>query len=164
MLAFHPPAGAEEFKLQSYQFVGDLADEGRVKIRIEKDPGGLTIVVSSTGGALASVAIHPSKAEAVGRVLAQAEDYYGRHQQYYSEKKNSSTPLYREEYSETVKVDDYQVVFQSMPRGEDFSVKFGPARAFAPMALMTREEAVAVGKRLIQGEDLAEFINRHVTF
>ncbi len=162
LLALVPRAQAEEFRLETYQFVGELADQGRVRLRIEKDPNGLRLVVSSAGGPLATVAIHPSKAAELGQVLMKAEDYYMRHQEYYREKKNSSTPLYREEYEEIVKVEDYQVVFRSAPRGEDFSVKFGPVKPFSPMVLMTKEEAVAVAGWLLKGEDLAEFVNRHV--
>jgi hypothetical protein len=164
LMGFCAPSDAEEFALKTYKFIGELPEEGRIRLRVEKDPGGLSILVSSLGGALATVAIHPSRAEAVGRVLLQAKAVYDRHQQYYLEKKNISTPLYREEYVETVKQDEYQIVFQSAPRGDEFTVKFGPVKPFSPMVLMNHEEAVGVGKRLLQGEDLAEFVNRHVTF
>ena len=164
LIIFCSLADAEEFEIKSYKFIGDLAGEGGVRLWVEKDSNDLNILLSSTGGALATVAIHPSKAKAVGNVLLQAEDYYDRHQHYYLEKKNSSTPLYREEYTQIVKTEGYEVVFQSASRGEDFSVKVGLDKSFNPMALMTRQEAISVGKRLLKGEELAEFVNRHITF
>ena len=157
-------AHADEFTLMTYTFTADVTKAGRVSLRVEKDPGGLNLLVSSAGGALATVRIPPEKAKAVGGVLMQAEEYYEKHQQYYEQRKNTSAPLYRKELSEIVKVEGYQVIFESTPRGEDFSVKVGRTKPFSPMALMTREEALGIGQALQKGEELAAFINRNITF
>jgi hypothetical protein len=164
VLCLAPVCPAEEFTFKSYSFVGELAPEGRIAMRISKDPEGVSILVASTGGAIATVYIEPSKAKAVGEALMQAETYYRQHQDFYAQKKNTSSPLYREERTDIVKVDGYQVIFRTGPRGEDFEVKLGKARPFNPMALMNKEEAMAVGKRLLKGEEMAKFVDRHITF
>lgn len=164
VLCLAPTCSAEEFTFKSYSFVGELAPEGRVAIRISKDAQGVNILVGSAGGALATVHVDPAKAKAIGEVLMQADTYYRQHQDFYAQKKNTSSPLYREERSDIVKVDGYQVIFRTGPRGEDFDVRLGKARPFNPMALMNKEESAAVGKRLLKGEEMAKFVDRHVTF
>ena len=165
VLCLVSPAMAEEqFKLLSYTFVGEFPKAGSISMRIEKNQNGLNILVGSRGGAMSTVHVEPAKAKAAAEVLLQAEAYYKKHQDFFAQKKSTNSPLYRQEHTDIVKVEGYQVFFQTEPRGEQFRVKFGKARPFNPMALMTKEEALLVGERLLKGEEMARFVERHVTF
>ncbi|MCP4694094.1 MAG: hypothetical protein GY859_39025 [Desulfobacterales bacterium] len=155
-------AGAEEFSVKDYEFVWKVAKVGGVSLALTKNPEGPALVMTGFGGGLATVALSPPDAEAVGKMLLKAGDYYDGHQKYYNDSKDSNKGRYRKEYSETVAAGGHQVIFFSTPRGAKFIVKVGKAKTFASMVQMSKDDALKIGGWLVKAEEMTAYINSKI--
>ena len=156
-------AMAEEYAIDDYLFVWNVVKAGNTRLKVEKSQEGLTVLLSSRGGRIATVSMAPSDAVEISRVLMETETYFQNHKKHYDQIKEKNKPLYREALTDDVAVGEFHVVFASTPRGESFSVKVGPKKMFAPMALFTKDEALAMANYLRDAEKLAEIVNANVS-
>ena len=157
------PVYAGEYAIEDYLFVWNVAKVGNTKLRVEKSQNGLSVLLASRGGRIATVSFTPSEAVDVARVLMEAETYFQNHKKHYEQVKEKNKPLYRKAHKDDVAVGQFQVIFESSPRGETFSVKVSPQKMFASMALLTKDEALAMANYLMDAEKMAEIVNASVS-
>lgn len=160
LLMATPVSHAQEFSITDYSFVWNVADAGKVSLKIRKDPEGLQVVLSSLGGRLATLHLTPSEAKAVGQILAKTEEYHAGHEKYYAQKKG--TLVYENERSEKVDARNHQVTFHSSPKGKEFEVKVSERKTFSPTVLMSKEQALKMSHHLLKSPGMAEFVNARV--
>ncbi len=164
VLSLAPGAMAQKFAFEDYGFVWNVAREGGVTLSVQKDPGGLQILLGSRGGKVATVSLTPAEAVAVGEILLKTDSFHDEHRSFYVANQTGNKVAFNQEKSDTVKTDTCQVVFRSAPKGQDFSVRVGKAKTFTTMALMSREEALKMGALLVKGQAMAKFVNGHLKF
>jgi hypothetical protein len=94
--------------------------------------------------------ISPVQANAVGELLKKTDDYY----QIQKESEDVSS-------SDTLFSHNCEVNFSSK-QGRDFKVRVKQNKVFGPVVLMTREEAIEIGKYLRQAEQMASFVDKRI--
>lgn len=164
VLAFAPAAPAEEFAFTDYSFVWHAAKEGNVALAVIKDPQGVRFELGSLGGRVATVTLSGAQAAEVGGILVKADEYYEKHQNYYAANRETSKPAYNREISDVVETGDHRVIFYSAPTGSEFVVKVGKAKTFTTMALLSRQEAMAMGRQMVKAKEMEAFVDRHLKF
>ena len=148
--AFLPLAHAEDFVIKDYIFTWYIADAGDATIEIEKSPTGLTVILKSIGGPLATLSIPPSQAKAIGEALKKTEDYY-------KEQKKSDDL----KSSKIVPVGNYRITFSSK-QGSSFVAEIAESKAFGSAVLLSKEAALKTGRYLRKAEALAGFADKRI--
>ena len=151
-----------DYTIKNYRFVWHVAEAGKVKLKIQKDPTGLNVVFSSPGGKLARLALTPAQAKGIGKVLLKTNNYFNKHQNFFSQQKNKKSFLYDDEHSDKVPVGNYQVVFHSSPKGKKFEVKVSESKMFSAAVLLTKGEAQKIAKYLVDAEKMAAIVNKRI--
>ena len=147
---FLPLAHAENFVIKDYLFTWYIADAGDATIEIEKSPTGLTVILKSIGGPLATLSIPPSQAKAIGEALKKTEDYY-------KEQKKSDDL----KSSKIVPVGNYRITFSSK-QGSSFVAEIAESKAFGSAVLLSKEAALKTGRYLRKAEALAGFADKRI--
>ena len=147
---FLPLAHAEDFVIKDYIFTWYIADAGDATIEIEKSPTGLTVILKSIGGPLATLSIPPSQAKAIGEALKKTEDYY-------KEQKKSDDL----KSSKIVPVGNYRITFSSK-QGSSFVAEISESKAFGSAVLLSKEAALKTGRYLRKAEALAGFADKRI--
>ena len=163
-LSLTPLALAEEFAVDDYTFVWNVAKEGNSALTVKKDPKGLQFLLGSLGGKMATVSMTAAEAASVGEVLLKSEEYYDAHKKYHETNQASNKPMFNKEQQDIVKTGENQVIFYSSPRGKEFTVKVGETKTFSTMALMTKDEALKMAEYLAKAEKMAAFVDSRVKF
>lgn len=155
---------ASTFAVKNYLFGWDAAKEGNVRLRIEKSPQGVKAILASPGGRLARIEFDPSLGKALGEALLKAEEFRDRHQRYYEEAKtNKKYNLNNKELTDTEKLNGHEVLFYSEPQGKSFTVKFKQDKMMSSMVLFKTEEAMVMGRYLLDLQEMAAHIDTSVT-
>jgi len=147
---FFTIANAQEYTIGDYDFTWRVAKAGDVRMVIQKNPKGVSIVLSSPGGRLARLTMTPSQAKVVGDVLKTTGEYYDK------QMKDKMPNV-----DQMVAVGDHKVYFSSS-RGRKFQVSVRKSSAGAAV-LMNKDQALKMGKYMGDAEKLTAFVNDRVT-
>lgn len=143
-------ANAQEYTIGEYVFTWYAAKAGEVKMDIQKDPSGVSVVLSSPGGRLARLTMTPSEAMAVGDVLGKIDGYYN---------KQKKGPVTKTE--DMVSAGDHKVYFSSS-QGRNFQVRVTTSKAFSAAVNMSKKEGLKMGKYLRDAGKMAALVNERV--
>jgi len=142
-------ASAQEYTIGDYDFTWRVAKVGDVKMDVQKNPKGVSIVLGGPGGGLARLAMTPPQAKAVGDVLKSTGMYY-------DEQMKKQDP----NMEKMVSAGDHRVYFSSS-RGKKFQVSVRKSTAGAAV-LMDKDQALKMGKYLGDAEKLAALVNERI--
>ncbi len=142
-------ANAQEYTIGDYDFTWRVAKVGDVKMAFQKNPKGVSIVLSSPGGGLARLTMTPFQAKAVGDVLKNTGMYY-------DEQMKRQDP----NMEKMVSAGDHRVYFSSS-RGKKFQVSVRKSTAGAAV-LMDKDQALKMAKYLGDAEKLATLVNERI--
>jgi len=143
-------ANAQEYTIGDYSFTWHAAKAGEVRMDIQKDPGGVSVVLSSPGGKIARLTMAPSQAMAVGDVLGKIDEYYNK------QKKGPVTKV-----EDMVPVGDFKVYFSSS-QGRNFQVRVTTSKVFSAAVIMSKKDGLKMGKYLRDAGKMAALVNDHV--
>ncbi|MCJ7682723.1 MAG: hypothetical protein MUO68_00350 [Desulfobacteraceae bacterium] len=149
LVLFFSFAIAEDYTIGDYDFTWRAAKAGDVRMDVQKNPKGVSIVLGGPGGGLARLAMTPLQAKAVGDVLKNTGKYY-------DEQMKRKDP----NVDQMVSAGDHKVYFSSS-RGKNFQVSVRKSAAGAAV-LMNKEQALKMGKYLGDGEKLAALVNERI--
>ena len=155
-------ASAGDYVIKNYSFIWHVSKAGKVNLKIQKDPIGLKVLLSSPGGKLATLVLIPAQAKEIGAILLKAKDYYDTHQKFYSEQKQKKSISYNNEHYDKILIGNFQVIFHSSPKGKEFDINVSKSEMFSPAVLLTKEEALEIGKYLVDAEKLAAIVKQRV--
>ena len=142
-------ASANEYTIGDYDFTWRAAKIGDVKMDLQKNPKGVSIVLSGPGGGLARLTMTPLQAKAVGDVLKNTGMYY-------DEQMKKQDP----NMEKMVSAGDHRVYFSSS-RGKKFQVSVRKSTAGAAV-LMDKNQAPKMGKYLGDAEKMATLVNDRI--
>ena len=142
-------ASAKEYTIGNYDFTWRAAKIGDVKMDLQKNPKGVSIVLSGPGGGLARLTMTPLQAKAVGDVLKNTGMYY-------DEQMKKQDP----NMEKMVSAGDHKVYFSSS-RGKKFQVSVRKSTAGAAV-LMGKDQALKMGKYLRDSEKLAALVDERI--
>ena len=120
-----------------------------MRMVIQKNPKGVSIVLSSPGGRFARLTMSPSQAKVVGDVLKDTGEYYDK------QMKNKEPNV-----DQMVAAGDHKVYFSSS-RGKKFQVSVRKS-AVGAAVLMNKDQALKMGKYLGDAEKMAALVNDRV--
>jgi len=143
-------ANAQDYNIGDYVFTWRAAKAGEVRMNIQKDPKGVSVILSSPGGGLARLNMTPSQAMGVGDVLGKIDEYYNK------QKKGPVTKV-----EDMVPSGDFKVYFSSS-QGRKFQVKVTTAKAISAAVIMSKKDAIKMGKYLRDAGKMAALVNDHV--
>ena len=69
LVLFFSFANAQEYTIRDYDFIWRVAKVGDVRMDIQKNPKGVSVILAGPGGGLARLNMMPLQAVAVGEVL-----------------------------------------------------------------------------------------------
>ena len=141
---------AEEYVIKDYTFTWHIIKYGGTTMEIQKTPEALVVIFGQPTIPLCALTISPAQANGVGELLKKTEDYY----QIQKESEDVSS-------SDTLFSHNCEVNFSSK-QGRDFKVRVKQDKVFGPVALMTKDEAIEVGKYLRQAEQMAAFVDKRI--
>jgi hypothetical protein len=141
---------AEEYGIKDYTFTWHIIKYGGTTMEIQKTPEALVVIFGQPTIPLCALTISPVQANAVGELLKKTDDYY----QIQKESEDVSS-------SDTLFSHNCEVNFSSK-QGRDFKVRVKQNKVFGPVVLMTREEAIEIGKYLRQAEQMASFVDKRI--
>jgi hypothetical protein len=150
---FFSSAYTQDFSINDYVFIWNVAKEGRAEVKVQKDPNGVSILLGY-GGGLGTIAIPPAEANAIGEILLKTEEYYGQFEKYFEERQHKITG---KDFTKVEKIKDYEVWFYSEAKRKNFQVKISQAKAFKSMANLTKDEAVKIREHLMKSKKLAAY-------
>ncbi len=150
LVLFFSFANAQEYTIGDYVFTWRVAKVGDVRINIKKTSEGVWVNLISPGGKLARLSIPPSQTKAIGEVLSKTEEYYN------SQKKSEEMKA-----KDEVSVGDYKVTFSSSKRGA-FQVSLAAAKVFGSAVLMGKDQALKVGKYLMDADKMVALVNERI--
>jgi len=142
---------AESFAITNYTFSWTVAEAGHVTLKILKEPSRSVVSLSSLGGRIAKIYLTGTQAEAVGKILAKAEDYYSK----YKAKWDKGS-------SDVVKVGPYRVTFSSNRGAGDFAIKLDEDKMFSPVVHFSKESALEMAKHLQRAEEMISYVDKHI--
>ena len=144
------PVHAEEYGIKDYTFTWHIIKYGGTTMEIQKTPEALVVIFGQPTIPLCALTLSPVQANAVGELLKKTEDYY--QIQEASDDVSSSDTLFS---------NNCEVNFSSK-QGRDFKVRVKQDKVFGPVALLTKDEAIEVGKYLRQAEQMAAFVDKRI--
>jgi len=143
-------ANAQEYTIGDYDFIWRVAKAGDVRMVIQKNPKGVSILLSSPGGGFARLTMTPSQAKVVGDVLKTTGEYYDK------QMKDKEPNV-----DQMVAAGDHKVYFSSS-RGRKFQVSVRKSSVGAAV-LMNKDQALKMGKYMGDAEKLTSLVNDRVT-
>lgn len=149
LAVFFSFASAQEYTIGDYNFTWRVAKAGDVRMNVQKNPKGVSIGLSSPGGGLARLTMTPLQAMAVGDVLKKTGGYY-------DEQMKKMDP----NMEKMVSAGDHTVYFSSS-RGKNFKVSVRKSAAGAAV-LMSKDQAIKMGKYLGDAEKMAALVNDRI--
>ena len=153
-----PGHSAGEYVIKEYEFIWHVVTVGGVDIKIQKNPTRLGVLLSSRGGKIATLFLEPIQAITIGEVLLKAEDY---HQQLVNSY-NKQVKGFEKDVIETVPAGEHKVIFSLTAKGKTFEIKIMAPRIFSAAVLMQTDEAIKVGKYLLDAEKMAKQVNQRI--
>ena len=150
LAGFSSFAGAKDFVIKDYGFTWVVARTGDVSMQIQKKPGNISVILSSLGGKIATLSMTPSEAKAIGQVLEKTEEYYDKQKK--SDDRKSEDVVHEGQFR----------VYFSSTQGKNFQVSIRSSKFFSAAVLLTKDEALEMGKNLRDAEDMAAFVNRRI--
>ncbi len=142
-------ANAQEYTIGDYDFTWRAAKVGDVRMDVQKNPKGVSIVLAGPGGGLARLNMTPLQAVAVGQALEKTVGYY-------DEQMKKQDP----NMEEMLSAGDHKVYFSSS-RGKKFQVSVRKSTAGAAV-LMDKDQALKMGKYLRDAEKMATLVNERI--
>lgn len=142
-------ATAQDYTISDYDFTWRVVKIGDVRMTVQKTPKGVSIVLGSAGGGLARLTMTPLQGKAVGDVLVKTGDYYDK------QMKNRAP-----NDEEVISAGDHRVYFSSS-RGRKFQVSVRKS-AVGAAVLMNKDQALKMGKYLVDSEKMAALVNDHI--
>jgi len=142
-------ANAQEYTIGDYDFNWRVAKVGDVRMDVQKNPKGVSIILRGPGGGLARLNMTPPQAKIVGDVLKNTGAYY-------TEQMKRKDP----NVDQMVTAGDHRVYFSSS-RGKKFQVSVRKSAAGAAV-LMNKDQALKMGKYLGDAEKLAALVNERI--
>ena len=142
-------ANAQEYTIGDYDFTWRAAKAGNVRMDVQKNPKGVSIILRGPGGGLARLNMTPSQAKVVGDVLKSTGAYY-------DEQMKKKDP----NVDQMVTAGDHRVYFSSS-RGKKFQVSVRKSAAGAAV-LMNKDQALKMGKYLGDAEKMAALVNERI--
>jgi len=150
LAGFSSVADAKGFVIKDYGFTWVVARTGDVSMQIQKKPGSTSVILSSLGGKIATLSMTPSEAKAIGGVLEKTEEYYDKQKK--SDDRKSEDVVHEGQFR----------VYFSSTQGKNFQVSIRSSKFFSAAVLLTKYEALEMGKNLRDAEDMAAFVNRRI--
>jgi len=147
---FFTMANAKEYIVKDYVFTWYVTKLADVTVEIQKTPRGVSVILASPGGKLGRLFIPPSQTKAIGEVLSKTEEYH-------IQQKNSEEM----EARDVVPAGDYKVTFSSSKSGS-FVVTVTTAAAFSSAVLMNKNQALRIGKYLIDAQEMAALVDERI--
>jgi len=141
---------AEEYGIKEYTFTWHVIKYGGTTMEIQKTPEALVVIFGQPTIPLCALTISPVQANAVGELLKKTDDYYRIQKE--SDDVSSSDTLFSH---------NCEVNFSSK-QGRDFKVRVKQNKVFGSVVLMTKDEAIEVGKYLRQAEQMASFVDKRI--
>ena len=142
-------ANAQEYTIGDYDFTWRVAKVGDVKMDLQKNPKGVSIVLSGLGGGLARLTMTPLQAKVVGDTLKKTGAYY-------DEQMKRKDP----NDDQMVSAGEHRVYFTSS-RGKNFQVSIKKSAAGVAV-LMNKDQALKMGKYLGDAEKLATLVDERI--
>ena len=142
-------ANAQEYTIGDYDFTWRAAKVGDVRMDVQKNPKGVSIVLRGPGGGLGRLNMTPPQAKVVGDVLKSTGAYY-------DEQMKKKDP----NVDQMVTAGNHRVYFSSS-RGKKFQVSVRKSAAGAAV-LMNKDQALKMGKYLGDAEKLAALVNERI--
>ena len=71
-----PLAQGADFVIKDYKFTWNVSEVGNIRIQLEKEIARILVVLSGVGGKLGRISLYPTRAEALGEILAGAGAYH----------------------------------------------------------------------------------------
>jgi len=149
LVLFFSFANAQEYTIRDYDFIWRVAKVGDVRMDIQKNPKGVSVILAGPGGGLARLNMMPLQAVAVGEVLDKTGGYY-------DEQMKKQDP----NMEEKVSAGDHTVSFSSS-RGRKFQVSVRKSAAGAAV-LMDKDQALKMGKHLGEAASLAALVDERI--
>ena len=142
-------ANAQDYTIGNYDFTWRAAKAGDVRMDVQKNPKGVSIVLSGPGGGLARLNMTPLQAVTVGEVLEKTGGYY-------DEQMKKQDP----NMEKMVSAGDHTVYFSSS-RGKKFQVSVRKSTAGAAV-LMDKDQALKMGKYLRDAQKMAALVDERI--
>jgi hypothetical protein len=142
-------ANAQDYTIGDYNFTWRAAKVGDVRMDVQKNPKGVSIVLAGPGGGLARLNMTPLQAVAVGQTLEKTIGFY-------DEQMKKQDP----NMEEMVSAGNHRVYFSSS-RGKKFQVSVRKS-AVGAAVLMNKDQALKMGKYLGDAEKLAALVNERI--
>ena len=142
-------ANAQEYTIGDYDFTWRVAKVGDVRMDVQKNPKGVSIVLRGPGGGLGRLNMTPPQAKVVGDVLKSTGAYY-------DEQMKKKDP----NVDQMVTAGNHRVYFSSS-RGKKFQVSVRKSTAGAAV-LMDKDQALKMGKYLRDAEKMATLVNDRI--
>ena len=142
-------ANAYEYTISDYDFTWHVAKAGAIALDVQKDPKGVSIVLTAPGGRLARLAMTPSQAVAVADVLKKTREFYDNQMK----KKDPNM-------ENQVSAGDHTITFSSS-RGRNFEVSVRKSVVGALVA-MDMEQALKMATYLKDSEKLVRLVNERI--
>ena len=142
-------ANAQDYTIGDYDFTWRAAKVGDVRMDVQKNPKGVSIVLAGPGGGLARLTMTPLQAVAVGQALEKTMVFY-------DEQMKKQDP----NMEEMVSAGDHKVYFSSS-RGKKFQISVRKSTAGAAV-LLDKDQALKMGKYLRGAEKLATLVNDRI--
>ena len=142
-------ANAQDYTIGDYDFTWRAAKVGNVRMDVQKNPKGVSIVLAGPGGGLARLTMTPLQAVVVGQALEKAMVFY-------DEQMKKQDP----NMEEMVSAGDHKVYFSSS-RGKKFQISVRKSTAGAAV-LLDKDQALKMGKYLRGAEKLATLVNDRI--
>ena len=142
-------ANAQEYTIGDYDFTWRVAKVGDVRMDVQKNPKGVSIVLRGPGGGLGRLNMTPPQAKVVGDVLKSTGAYY-------DEQMKKKDP----NVDQMVSAGNHRVYFSSS-RGKKFQVSVRKSAAGAAV-LMNKDQALKMGKYLGDAEKLAALVKDRI--
>ena len=149
LVLFFSFANALEYTIGDYDFTWRAAKVGDVRMDVQKNPKGVSIVLAGPGGGLARLNMTPLQAVAVGDVLEKTGGYYD------DQMKRQDPNM-----EKRVSAGDHTVYFSSS-RGRKFQVNVRKSASGA-MVAMDKDQALKMGKYLGDAEKMAALVDERI--
>jgi hypothetical protein len=149
LVLFFSFANAQEYTIGDYDFTWRVAKVGDVRMDLQKNPNGVSIVLAGPGGGFARLTMTPLQAKTVGDVLKNTGMYY-------DEQMKEQDP----NMEKMVSAGDHRVYFSSS-RGKKFQVGVRKSAVGAEV-LMDKDQALKMGKYLGDAEKMAALVDERI--
>ena len=149
LVLFFNFANAQEYAIGDYDFTWRVAKVGDVRMDVQKNQKGVSIVLAGPGGGLARLSMTPIQAMAIGDALKKTGEYY-------DEQMKKQDP----NMEKIISAGDHTVSFSSS-RGKKFQVSVRKSTV-GPAVLMDKDQALKMVKYLMDAEKMAALVDKRI--